>query len=128
MKKIVDFLYNIKSRERTLIIVEGRRDKEALNKMGIKNVYTIYELRKMENIFLDYKEAIILTDNDKKGNKLYLYVKNILESEGLTINNYYRKKFFNIFKVKEVEDINKKIDRILFYVNYFENPEKILEI
>jgi len=77
-------------------------------------------------VFLNYREAIILTDNDNKGRILYKYVRNLLESDGIIINDVERRKFFKYFRVREVEDLRKHIDEIKFYINYFENPEKIL--
>ncbi|BBL45797.1 toprim domain protein [Nanobdella aerobiophila] len=126
MKGAISFLYSIKYMRDTAIIVEGKKDKEVLTYLGIMNVYTIYELKKCENIYIDYKKAIILTDNDKKGNKLYKYIRNLLESEGIIINDIYRKRFFNYFRVSEIENIRKYLEDLKFYINYFENPENIL--
>ncbi|PVU71468.1 hypothetical protein DDW05_00965 [Candidatus Nanobsidianus stetteri] len=126
MYKIISFLHRLREKKDSLIVVEGKRDKEVLREFGFNNVYTIYELRKDESVFLNYREAIILTDNDNKGRILYKYVRNLLESDGIIINDIERKRFFKYFKVREVEDLRKRIDEIKFYINYFENPEKIL--
>jgi 5S rRNA maturation endonuclease (ribonuclease M5) len=126
MYKIISFLHRLREKKDSIIVVEGKRDKEVLREFGFNNVYTIYELRKDEGIFLNYREAIILTDNDNKGRILYKYVRNLLESDGIIINDIERRRFFKYFKVREVEDLRKRIDEIKFYINYFENPEKIL--
>jgi 5S rRNA maturation endonuclease (ribonuclease M5) len=126
MYRIISFLHRLREKKDSLIVVEGKRDKEVLREFGFNNVYTIYELRKDESVFLNYREAIILTDNDNKGRILYKYVRNLLESDGIIINDIERKRFFKYFKVREVEDLRKRIDEIKFYINYFENPEKIL--
>jgi 5S rRNA maturation endonuclease (ribonuclease M5) len=126
MYKIVSFLHRLREKKDSIIIVEGRKDKEVLREFGFNNVYTIYELRKDDRIFLNYREAIILTDNDNKGRILYKYVRNLLESDGIIINDIERRRFFKYFRVKEVEDLRKHIEEIKFYINYFENPEKIL--
>ncbi|MCC5447106.1 toprim domain-containing protein [Candidatus Nanobsidianus stetteri] len=126
MYKIISFLHRLREKKDSLIVVEGKRDKEVLREFGFNNVYTIYELRKDESVFLNYREAIILTDNDNKGRILYKYVRNLLESDGIIINDIERRRFFKYFKVREVEDLRKRIDEIKFYINYFENPEKIL--
>jgi 5S rRNA maturation endonuclease (ribonuclease M5) len=83
-------------------------------------------LKKDDRIFLNYREAIILTDNDNKGRRLYKYIRNLLESDGIIVNDIERKRFFKYFRVREVEDLRKNIEKIKFYINYFENPEKIL--
>jgi hypothetical protein len=126
MYRIISFLHKLREKKDSIIVVEGKKDKEVLREFGFNNVYTIYELRKDESVFLNYREAIILTDNDNKGRILYKYVRNLLESDGIIINDIERKRFFKYFKVREVEDLRKRIEEIKFYINYFENPEKIL--
>jgi len=126
MYRIISFLHRLREKKNSIIVVEGRRDKEVLMEFGFNNVYTIYELRKDDGIFLNYREAIILTDNDNKGRILYKYVRNLLESDGIIINDIERRRFFKYFRVREVEDLRKYIEEIKFYINYFENPEKIL--
>ncbi|MFP3317149.1 MAG: hypothetical protein RXN79_01945 [Candidatus Nanopusillus sp.] len=126
MYKVVSFLHRLREKKDSIIIVEGKKDKEVLKEVGFNNVYTIYELRKDDEVFLNYREAIILTDNDNKGRILYKYVRNLLESDGIIINDIERRKFFRYFRVREVEDLRKYIEEIKFYINYFENPEKIL--
>jgi len=126
MYKIISFLHRLREKRDSIIVVEGKRDKEVLREFGFNNVYTIYELRKNDSIFLNYREAIILTDNDNKGRILYKYVRNLLESDGIIINDIERRRFFKYFKIREVEDLRKRIEEIKFYINYFENPEKIL--
>ena len=126
MYRLVSFLYRLREKKDSIIIVEGKKDKEVLKEVGFNNVYTIYELRKDDEVFLNYREAIILTDNDNKGRILYKYVRNLLESDGIIINDIERRKFFRYFRVRGVEDLRKYIEEIKFYINYFENPEKIL--
>jgi len=126
MYRVISFLHRLREKKDSIIVVEGKRDKEVLKEFGFNNVYTIYELRKDEGIFLNYREAIILTDNDNKGRILYKYVRNLLESDGIIINDIERRRFFKYFRVREVEDLRKHIEEIKFYINYFENPEKIL--
>jgi len=126
MYRIISFLHRLREKKDSIIVVEGKRDKEVLKEFGFNNVYTIYELRKDDGIFLNYREAIILTDNDNKGRILYKYVRNLLESDGIIINDIERRRFFKYFRVREVEDLRKHIEEIKFYINYFENPEKIL--
>ena len=126
MYKAISFLHRLREKKDSIIIVEGKKDKEVLKEFGFNNVYTIYELRKDDGIFLNYREAIILTDNDNKGRILYKYVRNLLESDGIIINDIERRRFFKYFRVREVEDLRKHIEEIKFYINYFENPEKIL--
>lgn len=102
--------------ENVLIIVEGKRDKIVLERLGIKNVYTIYELYKIN--FRKYREAIVLTDNDKKGRRLYKRIKEILEAEDLIVRDNYRRIFYKIIKTRSVEYLNSRIDKIKYIIDY----------
>ncbi len=76
----------------SLIIVEGKRDKKALNELGINNVILIdkpiYLL--IEEITRENKKAIILTDFDLEGRKLYSRIKNELNRNGIKVKDKYR--------------------------------------
>jgi|SRR3989344_8268251 len=90
----------------SLIIVEGKNDKKALNRLGIENVYPIdkpiYAL--VESIIEKKKEVIILTDFDKTGRKLYFRIKHDLQKQGVKINDKYRK-FLSRCKITHVEGL-----------------------
>jgi len=102
----------------SLIIVEGKNDKRALNKLGIENVYQIdkpiYLL--IENISQKKKEVIILTDFDKTGRKLYSKIKHELQRKGIKINDKYRK-FLSRKKITHVEGV---------FTYYLNNTREVL--
>lgn len=102
-----------------LIVVEGKKDKKILEELGIKNIYTIREILNKES-FNGFKKVLILTDNDKKGRKLYKNLKYIFESDGIIVNEKFRIQFYKIFKINKVEYLNKKINRIKFYLDYYD--------
>lgn len=110
LKKIID------KSENCYIIVEGKKDKKILTELGFKNVYALYELGK---ILKDrkYYEALILTDNDYKGNKMYKKIKEILLSEDIVDNYNLRKKFFIKIRKMHIEDLEKNLENIKFYIN-----------
>ena len=82
--------------ETSLVIVEGIKDKSALNSLGIENIITLkgplYE--EIEKISEKTKEVILLVDLDKEGKKLYHTLKIGLESKGIKINDKFRNFLF----------------------------------
>lgn len=91
------------------IIAEGKKDKAALEKLGITRITTlskqplfaiIEELAKTEN------EVIILTDFDKKGKELYGKLKKYSEHVGLKVNHGFREWLQRNTKYSHVEGIN----------------------
>ena len=76
-----------------IIIVEGKKDRRALEKLGFKN---IVELNKkplfqiIEDISNKNKECDILTDLDKKGKELYGKLNSGLCRYGVKVDNKFR--------------------------------------
>ena len=86
------FLIELKQSNK-LIIVEGPKDKKALNDLGITyivvlNKKPIFEI--IEDISKVTKEAIILTDFDKKGKELYGKLNSGLQKYGINVDHYFR--------------------------------------
>ena len=105
MQNLSDWVNGL-TQDNSLIIVEGKRDKIALNKLGIENVYEINkpiyllaELLKKEK-----KDVVILTDFDKEGRKLYFKLKQELQRNGIKINHKYRNYLFKS-KISHIEGL-----------------------
>lgn len=90
-----------------LIIVEGKKDKEALEKLGVKNIVClsgpIYKV--IEDISEKTKEVIILTDLDREGKKLYHRLKHNLQKHGVRVDNYFREFLFKETTLTQIEGI-----------------------
>ena len=73
-----------------VIIVEGKRDKEALIKLGITNqIITISN--KPQTFFESItEEVIILTDLDKHGRKLYAQIRTNFEKRRIKVDRKFR--------------------------------------
>ncbi len=96
--------------KKNLIIVEGKNDKEVLKTLKIENVYTLYEIHKVD--LSRFREALILVDRDRKGEILYRRVAEYLFAEGIIVNHVLRKKFFNNFRwIYSVEDLKPWVKR-----------------
>ncbi|MEM2954942.1 MAG: toprim domain-containing protein [Candidatus Nanoarchaeia archaeon] len=80
-----------------IVIVEGYKDKTALEQLGFKNIIVFQgkpRYKKFEEI-IDLvntlkTEVIILTDLDKKGKQFYSIIKKELLHQGIKINNKLR--------------------------------------
>ncbi|MBI2523382.1 toprim domain-containing protein [Candidatus Woesearchaeota archaeon] len=89
-----------------LIIVEGKKDRKALENFGIKN---IIELNKkplfeiIESISHNNEKCIILTDLDKQGKELYGKLNSGLQQRGVKIDNSFRNFLFKNTKLRQIE-------------------------
>lgn len=102
MKEWLEKLRN----SRKLIIVEGKKDKAALEKLGVKNVFPIS--RKPIYSFIEgieAKEVIILTDMDRTGKRLYGIIKHNLQLKGIKVDNYFREYLFKNAKITQIEGL-----------------------
>ena len=112
IEEIHNFIAKIKD-SNILVIVEGKKDKIALQKLGLSN---IVELNKKplfqiaEEISDSNDECIILTDLDKKGNELYGKLNSNLRKNGVKINNKFRDFLFKHTKLRQIEGINTYLD------------------
>jgi 5S rRNA maturation endonuclease (ribonuclease M5) len=105
--QLIDYIEKIRQSEK-LIIVEGKKDRIALEKLGIKK---IIELNKkplyfiIEKIVQEYKECIILTDLDKEGKKLYGKLNSALIRYGIKVDNQFRDFLFKNTKLRQIEGL-----------------------
>ena len=98
----------------TLVIVEGEKDRKALQNLGIKNIFVINEhgksfYEKIERIAEKIKEAMILTDLDTEGKKLYSIIKRSFSNNGVRINDKIRDLLIKL-KISHVEGLSTFID------------------
>jgi 5S rRNA maturation endonuclease (ribonuclease M5) len=98
-------------RDDTLVIVEGKKDKAALKKLGIKNILALNSKPLYKIIDkVDEKEVIILTDLDKTGKRLYSKLQHQLSQKGVKINNNFRNFLFRKTKLRQIEGIDSYLD------------------
>ena len=93
----------------TLVIVEGKKDKIALQKLGISNVVELNKkplFQIVEEIADLNEECIILTDLDREGKKLYGKLNSNLQKNGVKINNKFREFLFKYTKLRQIEGID----------------------
>ena len=98
-----------------LIIVEGRKDKAALKKLGLKNIMELDKkplFQIAEDVSNSNKECIILTDLDKKGKQLYGKLSHNLQSMGVKVNNEIRNFLFKKTKLRQIEGIDTYLEHL----------------
>lgn len=106
----MEVLKNIKSERKEIpIIVEGRKDVEALKDLGIER--KIIKIKRGKSIFRiieelrgKHEKVIILTDWDPTGRRLCYKVKKACESNTIEYDIEYRKRMIKYLK-KEVKDV-----------------------
>ncbi len=91
-----------------LIVVEGKKDFNALTSLGVKNIVSLKNkplYKFVEEIAEITKEAIILTDLDSEGRKLYSILREDLEKNGVKIDKQFREFLLNNTKLVCIESI-----------------------
>jgi len=92
------------------IIVEGKKDKIALENLGCSNIIMLNGNKAglfniVEKLPENCKEAVILTDLDKKGKQLYHRIKKILTRNKIKIDDRFRLYLFKETKIRQIEGL-----------------------
>ena len=108
--KVKNFVTSLNSRHDSIVVVEGKRDEDALKKLGyvgkICQFHSFKGLIKFADKMPKYKNLILLLDSDRKGRYLTKRIHSQLQHR-MTIDLSYRRKLTTITKgrVKNVEDL-----------------------
>ena len=99
------------------VVVEGKKDKAALESAGISTGRIFVLSRKpifavAEEVAANHKEAAILTDLDSEGKKLYGRLNTQLQRLGVAINNDFRNFLFRKTKLRQVEGLSSIIQHV----------------
>ncbi len=85
------------------VIVEGLKDKQALQVFGFENIFMINKpLFRIIEELSRFEEVLILTDLDNAGRKLYSMLKSELSYRGVRVNDCLRHFLFRT-KHRQVE-------------------------
>lgn len=112
-KEIEEFVEKLKETDK-LIIIEGIKDKRALEELGLNKIVTLNKkplFEVIEKVAEDNKEVIILTDLDVEGRKLYSKLKRGLTERGVTVDNYFREFLFRKTKLSQIEGLTRYLHR-----------------
>ena len=111
ISKVKDFVKSLNSEHNSIIVVEGRRDEEAIKKLGftgkICQFHSFKGLIKFTDSMPRYKSLILLLDSDRKGRYLTKRIVSQLQHK-MTVDLSYRKQLTIITKgkIKNVEDLS----------------------
>ena len=97
-----------------LIIVEGKKDKAALEKLGVGNIFTLSKkplFHVIEEIAGAGKGVVILTDLDRHGKELYGRLNSGLQYHGVKVDNKFREFLFKKTKLRQIEGLYNHIRR-----------------
>lgn len=98
-----------------LVIVEGKRDREALASFGIKRVKTLYKralYKVVEESAENNKTAVILTDLDREGKKLFGMLNSGLIHHGVRVDKKFREFLFKETKLRQIEGMRRYVHRL----------------
>ncbi len=110
-KELVKYLLQLRKRQ---VIVEGRKDKEVLVKLGFKKVITLTGKSLYECASLCKENVVILTDFDRKGEEIAKKLELFLgKSDGNTRNTLRR--LFKANKLNTVEGLKKLVRKVVEY-------------
>lgn len=94
--------------ENTVFIVEGKRDVQALNRLGVNGHFEIATQRSISNFCEDIsklnEKVVILTDWDRRGNLLMLKLTKHFHSLGVNPDTWLRERLMSIVQ-KEIKDV-----------------------
>ncbi len=109
-KMISSFLEKIEKEIRNIsdlqIIVEGKKDREVMEKFGFKNILEIsgknfHSLLKKIN----KEKVVILTDFDEEGEKLAKELSHFLMANGIKVDWNERKILRNLLCIRKIEEL-----------------------
>ncbi|MDE1832712.1 MAG: topoisomerase [Thaumarchaeota archaeon] len=109
--KIQGFVKSLNSVHNSIIVVEGKRDEEALKKLGVSGkicqFHSFKGLIKFADSMPKYNVLILLLDSDQKGRYLTKRIISQLQHR-MTIDLSYRKQITIITKgkIKNIEDLS----------------------
>lgn len=118
-KKLKEILTELaeKSKNGSIIIVEGINDLKSLREIGIKGkIFTSSNTPNVELVDqIGRKDVIILTDNDRTGNILEKNLKSKFSTWGVNANTEFKRKIFSIvskeiYSIEELAFLCQKIE------------------
>ena len=114
-KEFDEFIEKLKQESKEkIVLVEGEKDKAALESLGISNIITLKKplYVVIEDIVETRKECIILLDLDKTGKELYARISSKLKQFGVKIDVYFREFLFKT-KLRQIEGITTYINKLI---------------
>ncbi|MCK5038542.1 MAG: toprim domain-containing protein [Thermoplasmata archaeon] len=119
LEEILDLIEELANQSDVPIIVEGRKDVRALEKLGIEGLIIVLNdglsiIDTCTKLSEDHKKAIILTDWDRKGGQLARLLMDALEANGMKYNTDIRAGISRLSKkdIKDIESLPRFLARL----------------
>lgn len=93
-----------------LVIVEGEKDKRALQEFGVTRVLRLCALHRLLEKVAHEKEVVVLTDLDKEGKRAYGKIKDVFSRHGIAVNDALRNFLFKKTKLRQIEGLGHYLD------------------
>ncbi len=117
ISEIKKFVIHLNSQKDSVVIVEGKRDSNALRKLGfsgkVLEFHSFRGLVKFSDSVAKYKNVILLLDGDRKGRYLTKRIIHLL-AHRVKIDLSFKKKLVSITKGKI-----RFIEQLVCYESYF---------
>ncbi|MDE1828814.1 MAG: toprim domain-containing protein [Thaumarchaeota archaeon] len=111
ISEVYNLIRSLNSKKDSVVVVEGRKDAEALQHFGfsgnVSQFHNFKGLAKFADSVSGYKRLILLLDSDRKGSYLTKRILSQLEHR-MTVDLSFRRKLTAITKgkVRHVEDLS----------------------
>ena len=107
MKNLEEWIEELKNSNK-LIIVEGLKDKIALEALGIKGIITINKpFYKLIEDISKLRECILLVDLDREGRRIYNQLSSQLQKNRIKVDNRFREFLFKNTKLTQIEGLTR---------------------
>lgn len=110
ISEVQNFIRSLNSKKNSIVVVEGKRDEEALKNLGFSGkvcrFHSFKGLARFVDSMLRYENLILLLDSDRKGRYLTGKIMSHLEHR-MTVDLSFRRKLGIITKgkVRHIEDL-----------------------
>ena len=116
IKSVIEEILTLIEKEKdSLVIVEGKKDKVALEELGLSNIIILnkplYEIVEKINA----KRVLVLTDLDKEGKQLYAKLKKDLNKLGVVVDDRLRNLLFKT-DLRQIEGLTRHLKKFGFEV------------
>ena len=106
-KEDPELLQLIKRLEGKAVIVEGKKDRRALEELGVTNIFSLNSplFSVVEEVAAKFGEAAVLTDLDREGKQLYGKLSKDLKKSGVKVDDSLRNFLFKKTKLRQIEGL-----------------------
>jgi len=117
LQQVIDELAN-RALNGATILVEGKRDREALDSLGIKGEIILTSQKTLFNLCEELArsgcDVIILSDWDERGDEVARQVETFLEADGIRPDTMIRERIIPLVRkeIKDVENLHKYMERL----------------